>query len=106
MPRARPSATATIRTSSTSDPDVDDDPFLVATPLYSLVCGFFVTGSRRLGVRRRLRLGGIGLGEGLVVDGLAGDLRVCRGGRLGGGVVQQAALDDLLRTRVAALAHT
>ena len=31
MPSASPSATATIRTSSSSEPEADDDPFLVAT---------------------------------------------------------------------------
>src|SRR4051812_7220515 len=105
MPSASPSATATIRISSTSDPEADDDdPFLVATPRYSLA-GLLVTGGRGLGVRGRLGLGGLGLGERLLVDGLARNLVVDRSGGLRSRVVEQAALDDLLRARVAALAH-
>ena len=47
---------------------------------------------------------GVGLGERLLVDGLARHLGVlCRGG-LGRGIVEQTALDDLLRAGVAALA--
>src|SRR5258705_12601924 len=49
MPNARPSATATIRTSSSSEPEAVDDPFLVATALLVR----FVGGDGRLGVRRR-----------------------------------------------------
>src|SRR5262249_21226110 len=66
IPRARPRATATIRTSSISEPEAeDDDPFFVATPLYSLA-GLFVTGGRRcLGVRGRLGLSDLGFGQGL-----------------------------------------
>src|SRR3954466_12567483 len=103
MPRANPRATATIRTSSMSEPEAEDDePFFVATPLYSLA-GLLVTAGRRFGVRGRLRLGSLGLSERLLVDGVARNLRVRLGGRLGRGVVEQAALDDLLRPRVAAL---
>src|SRR5687767_12188837 len=105
MPSASPSATATIRISSTSEPEAEDDPFLVATPRYSLA-GLLVTGGRGLSVRGRLGLGGLGLGERLLVDGLARHFIVGRGGRLCRWVVQQAALDDLLRAGVAALAHT
>src|SRR4051812_6730428 len=103
MPSARPSATATIRTSSTSEPEVDDDPFLAATPLYSLA-GLLVTGGRRLSVGGRLSVGNLGLDERLLVDGLTGDFGVRGSGSLGRGVVQQPALDDLLRAGVAALA--
>src|SRR6478609_3143145 len=112
MPRARPRATATINTSSTSDPEVEPDPFLAATPRYSLAL-LFVTVGRRLSGFRRLRLSDLGvrrrlddlsLGERLLVDGLARDLGVDRGCVLRGRVVQDAALDDLLRTRVATLA--
>src|SRR3954470_130842 len=100
MPRASPRATATIRTSSMSDPEVDeDDPFFAATPLYSLA-GLLVTAGRRLGVGGRLRLGNLGSGQRLLVDGLAGDLGVGRCGGFGRRVVEQAALDDLLRARV------
>src|SRR3954452_16372898 len=62
MLSARPSATATIRTSSTSEPEVEDDPFLAATPLYSLA-GLLVTGGRRLSVGGRLSVGNLGLDE-------------------------------------------
>src|SRR4051812_2031988 len=118
MPSASPSATTTMRISSTSDPeDDDDDPFLVvfATSRYSRLAGLLVTAVRRFGVGGRLRLGGFGLGDGLLVQsvGLGEGLRVHRitedlgVGRSGGlrrRVVQDAALDDLLRTGVAALA--
>src|SRR5689334_21517281 len=50
MPSARPSATATIRTSSRSEPDAVDDPFLVATGLLVRLVG---------------RGSGLGLGRGL-----------------------------------------
>src|SRR4051794_20803967 len=96
IPRARPRATATIRTSSTSEPEVDDDPFLVAMPLYSLA-GLLVTGGRRLSVGGRLSVGNLGLDERLLVDGLTGDFGVRGSGSLGRGVVEQPALDDLLR---------
>src|SRR3954470_9558517 len=102
MPKARPRATATIMISSSREPDAEDDPFLVATFLYSLAC-LLVTGGRRLSVRGRLRLGDVGLGERLLVDGLTGHFGVGCSRSLRRRVVQQAALDDLLRTRVAAL---
>src|SRR4051794_34470907 len=108
MPSARPSATTTIRISSTSEPEVDDDPFLVvfdfATSRYSRLAGLLVTGGRRLGVRRGLGLGDLGLGERLLVHGLPRDLGVGRSRRLRRGVVEQAALDHFLRAGVAALA--
>src|SRR4051812_15803572 len=89
-----------------SDPEVDeDDPFFAATPVYSLA-GLLFTGGRRLSVRRRLGVGDFGLGERLLVDGLTRDLGVGHGRRLRRRVVEQAALDDLLRTGVPALAHT
>src|SRR6201995_3102983 len=65
MPSASASATATIITSSSSEPDADDDPFLAAT---GLLPGLLVTGGRRLGVRRRLRVRRLGLFERLLVD--------------------------------------
>src|SRR5690349_14930907 len=109
MPKARPRATATMRISSTSEPEVEDDPFLVvfdfATSRYSRLARRFVTGGRRLsGVLRSLGLDGFGLGESLLVHGLARHLVVDRrrGGRRGG--VEDAALDHFLRTGVAALA--
>src|SRR3954471_814842 len=101
MPRARPRATATIRTSSSSEPEADDDPFLVATGLP----GLLVTGGGGLDVRRRLRVHSLGLFERLLVHRVARDLGVRGRGGLGRRVVQQAALDDLLRPGVAALAH-
>src|SRR4051812_21097303 len=52
IPRARPSATATIRTSSSSEPEADDDPFLVAT---GGLARLLVTGGGRLDVGGRLR---------------------------------------------------
>src|SRR3954454_3532606 len=115
MPSARPKATATIRTNSSSEPEADDDPFLAATGLARLL----VTGGGGLDVRGRLRVGRLGLFERLRVHRVARHLVVRRGGCLGGGgvepgalaalrgggVVQQAALDDLLGAGVAALAH-
>src|SRR4051794_15094542 len=103
MPRARPRATATIMISSSRDPDAEDDPFLVATIFYSLAC-LLVTGGRRLGVRGRVGVSDLGVGERLLVDGLTGNFGVGRCRDLRRRVIQQAALDDLLRTRVAALA--
>src|SRR4051812_44189480 len=105
MPRARPRATATIMISSSREPDAEDDPFLVATPYCSLAC-LLVTGGRRLSVRGRVGVSDLGVSERLLVDGLTRYFSVgrCRGLRRR--VIQQAALDDLLRTRVAALAHT
>src|SRR5690349_18283810 len=72
MPRARPRATATIMISSSREPDAEDDPFLVATPLYSLACLLVTGGGRRLSVRGRVGLDDFGLGERLLVDGLTG----------------------------------
>src|SRR3954452_7085191 len=105
MASARPRATATVSTSSISEPEVEDDPFLVvfATSRYSRLAGLLVTARRGLGVGGRLGLGGSGRREGVLVQGLAGALGVGRGGRLGRRVVQQAALDHFLRTGVAAL---
>src|SRR3954449_2853408 len=103
MPRARPRATATIMISSSREPDAEDDPFLVATFLYSLACLLVTGGRRRVSVRGRLRLGDVGLGERLLVDGLTRHFGVGCSRSLRRRVVQQAALDDLLRTRVAAL---
>src|SRR3954447_6431028 len=105
MPRARPRATATIMISSSREPDAEDDPFLVATRLRSLAC-LLVTGGRRLGVRRRVGVDDLGLGERLLVDGLTGHFGVDRSRGLRRRVVQDAALDDLLGTGVATLAHT
>src|SRR5690242_17130494 len=102
MPSAKGRDTATIITSSSSAPEVDDDPFLAAT---GRLPGLLVTGGGRLDVGRRLGIRGLGLFQCLLVDRLAGDLVVGRGCRLGRGIVQQAALDDLLRPGVAALAH-
>src|SRR3954451_24393320 len=98
MPSASPRATATIRTSSSSEPEADDDPFLAATGLARLL----VTGGGRLDVRGRLRVGRLGLFQRLRVHRVAGHLLVRGGGSLGRRVVQQPALDDLLRAGVAA----
>src|SRR4051794_21959383 len=79
---ASPRATATMRISSTSEPPVEDDPFLVvfATSRYSRLAGLLVTGGRRgLGVGGRLRLDDFGLGERLLVHGLARHFCVDRG---------------------------
>src|SRR4051795_1889799 len=95
MPSARPSATATIRTSSSSEPEADE---ALGTSGRAVVGT--LGGGRRGGVRRR------GLVERLRVDGLARHLGVRRRGGLGRGIVQQPRLDDLLRLPgVAALAH-
>src|SRR5215217_1668185 len=91
MPRARPRATATIMISSSREPDAEDDPFLVATRLYSLAC-LLVTGGRCLGVRGRRGVSDLGLGERLLVDGLTGHFGVGLSRRLRRWVVQQAAL--------------
>src|SRR5215218_7700359 len=95
IPSASPSATATMRTSSRSEPEADE-------PLAKSGRGVVGAAGGRLG---GVRLGG--LVERLRVDGLARHLGV-RGGRgLGRGIVQQPRLDDLLHlARVAALAHT
>src|SRR4051794_25392486 len=123
MPSASPSATTTIRTSSSSELDADD--FLPSKGLFrvaftggpglalgggGLLGDGSLVGGRRLGrsvcVRGRGRLRGVrGLLERLLVDRLARHLRIGRRGRLGGGIVQQPGLDDLLRPRVAALAY-
>src|SRR4051794_36011694 len=99
--RASPRATATIMTSSSSEPEADEAPFFAATGLP----GLLVPGGRGLGGRRRLGVRRLGLFERLLVDRVARDLGVGGRGGLGGRVVEQAALDDLLRTGVAALAH-
>src|SRR5215472_16949014 len=89
MPSASPSATATISTSSSSEPEADADPFLVATGLLGLLFGR----GRRLGLSGRgLGLRDLGLGERLLVDGLARHLGVHGRGRSGGRVVQQTPL--------------
>src|SRR5688572_22375938 len=96
MPSARPSATTTIMTSSSSEPE--------AEPRSSLG---FIVGGRGLGGLGLL--GGwcsLGLGERLLVHGLARHLGVRRSRGSRRGIVQQARLDDLLRPHVAALAHT
>ena len=117
MPSARPSATATIRTSSSSEPDADDvfDACrrvayldLVAPRAASAsrlgrrprprrrrrasTSAALGLGSRRPEPRPRLGRGGLGLGERLLVDGLARNLVVGRSGGLGGGIVQQTGL--------------
>src|SRR4051812_3582730 len=102
MPRASPSATATMRTSSSSEPEADDDSFLVAT---GVLARLLVARGGRLGVRGRLRVRRLGLLERLGVDGVARNLVVRGRGGLRRGVMQQAALHDLLRTGVAPLAH-
>src|SRR5215210_1931056 len=94
MPSARPSATTTIRTSSSSEPEADE-------ALGNSGRGVVGAGGGRLG---GVRLGR--LVERLRVDGLARHLgvRSCCG--LGRGIVQEAGLDDLLRLPgVAPLAH-
>src|SRR3954471_21851384 len=94
MPSASPSATATIRTSSSSEPEADE-------ALGNSGRAVVGAGGGRLG---GVRLGG--LVERLRVDGLARHLgvRSCCG--LGRGIVQEASLDDLLRLPgVAPLAH-
>src|SRR3954451_1272564 len=106
MPSASPSATATIRTSSSSEPDAVDDPFLVATRLLVRFVGRGGGLGRSLGLRSLSGLGDLGsLRQSLRVDGVARNLGVRGRSHLGGRVVEQAALDDLLRTGVAALAH-
>src|SRR5215213_7522617 len=93
MPSASPSATATIKTSSSSEPEADE-------PLANSGGGVVGAAGGRLG---GVRLGSVV--ERLRVDGLARHLGV-RGRRdLGRGIVQQSGLDDLLHlARVAALA--
>src|SRR5215212_3928731 len=90
MPSARPSATATIRTSSSSEPEADE---ALGTSGRGVVGA--LGGGRRGGVR-----------PGGLVDRLARHLGVRRRGGLGRGIVQQPRLHDLLRLPgVAALAH-
>src|SRR5262245_50518199 len=102
MPRASPSATATIRTSSSNELEADDS-FLVAT---GGLARLLVTSGGRLGGRGRLSVGRLGLLERLGVDRLARNLVVRGRGGLRRRVVEQAALHDLLRAGVAALPHT
>src|SRR4051794_23041000 len=95
MPSARPSATATMRTSSSSEPEADE---ALGTSGRGVVGA--LGGGRRGGVRPG------GLVERLRVDRLARHLGVRRRGGLGRGIVQQPRLHDLLRLPgVAALAH-
>src|SRR3954470_13734478 len=109
MPRARPRATATMRTSSSSEPDAVDAPLFVLAGLLVRFIGRGGGLGRGLGLRSLSLRGDLrdlgSLRQRLLVHGLAGDLGVRVRGRLGRGVVEQAALDDLLRTGVAALAH-
>src|SRR3954452_16259615 len=94
IPSARPSATTTISTSSSNEPEADE-PFFT-----SLVGVIAAVGGRLGGVRLR---GGVV--QRLGVDGLGGALRVGGGTSLARGVVQQPRLDDLLGlTGVTALA--
>src|SRR5215210_3867553 len=99
MPSASPSATATIMTSSSSEPDAEER--FVFT-LLGVVGSLGLAGLGLLGSRRR-RLDGFGgldrfgvLLERLLVDRVAGHLLVGRrrGGRLGlcRGIVQQTRL--------------
>ena len=113
MPSARPSATATIRISSSSEPEAElttpsSSPRRLVLPsrLSSRPSPASAAASPRRPARdASWRLGGLGLGERLLVDGLARHLVVRRRRGLRRGIVQQAALDDLLRAGVAALAH-
>src|SRR4051812_9495230 len=94
MPSASPSATATMRTSSSSEPEADE-------ALGNSGRGVVGAGGGRLGGVRLRRLV-----ERLRVDGLARHLGVRGGCALGRGIVQQPGLDDLLRLPgVATLAH-
>ena len=120
MPSASPSATATMRTSSSSEPDAEER-FFATLPRYfasseasasvasaSSAAGSSAGASAALLDRRRGRVG-----RGSLVERLlrrpprpAPRRRPQRPLRPppGRGVVQQTRLDDLLRTRVAALA--
>src|SRR5215213_1678769 len=89
MPSARPSATATIRTSSSSE--LDAELVFDATRLGVVGGGFGRDG-------RRVVRGGRGRGLGVRELGLA----VARRGRR---IVEEARLDDLLRAGVAPLPH-
>src|SRR3954454_23023841 len=94
MPSASPSATATIRTSSSSEPEVAEGVANSGRAIGGAVGGRL--GGGRLG----------GLVERLRVDGLTGHLSVRGRSDLGRGIVQQPRLDDLLGLPgVAALAH-
>src|SRR3954468_23063545 len=94
MPSASPSATATIRTSSSSEPEADEALGNSGRGIGGAVGGRL--GGSRLG----------GLVERLRVDGLTGHLGVRGRSGLGRGIVQQPRLDDLLGLPgVAALAH-
>src|SRR5215210_7307421 len=107
MPSASPRATTTIRTSSRREPPAELLGFAATgrprrqAALAAVFGGF---GVRCRGVRRRVG-GGVRLLDRLRVDGVAGHFGVLRRRGLGRGIVQQAGLDDLLRTHVAALAH-
>src|SRR5688572_16650959 len=124
MPSARPSATATMSTSSRRELEADE-PDLSRATLLRVVVGRrglgglgLLDGGRlgRLGGLSRLGLRGLDLldlldrrdvgrvGERLLVDGVARHLAVRRRRDLGRGIVQQTSLDALLRPGVAALA--
>ena len=109
MPSASPSATATIRISSSSEPEADYDPFLVARLAASVLVGrasLGAGGPRPRPPRTPSVVGGLGLGERLLVDRLArAPRRRPRPRASAARVVQQPALHDLLRAGVAALAH-
>src|SRR5215218_514954 len=111
MPSASPSATATIITSSSSEPDAEERFFATLLGVVGSVGrgGLGLLGGPSGG---RLVAGGLDrvgvLLDRLLVDRVARHLVVgCgRGGglRLRGGIVQQTRLDDLLRPGVPALA--
>src|SRR5215217_1605592 len=112
MPSARPSATATIMISSSSEPEAEDPRDTLRLVFGSR--GLGLRGTGRLGVRRRGRgglrlrrrgLGRLGVGQRLPIDRVAGHLGVRLGGGGRRGIVKQARLDDLLRAHVAALAY-
>src|SRR5215217_42429 len=127
MPSARPSATATIMISSSSEPEAEDPRDTLRLVFGSRGLGLRGTGrlglrrrghglrgTGRLGVRRRGRgglrlrrrgLGRLGVGQRLPIDRVAGHLGVRLGGGGRRGIVKQARLDDLLRAHVAALAY-
>src|SRR5215207_605243 len=106
MPSARPSATATIMISSSSEPEAEEPRSTLG-----LVFGGrgldglgLLAGDDRL-VAATSAAGRFGLGERLLVDGVTGYLVVGGRGRLHGGIVQETRLDGLLRPGVATLAH-
>src|SRR3954453_5731672 len=85
IPSASPSATATMRTSSSSEPEADEALGTSARAVFGTLGGGRLGGARLGGLVERLR-----------VDGPARHLGV-RGGRgLSRGIVQQPGLDDLL----------